>query len=307
MKNKYLKAITAVSMVLMMLIALSLPCFAAPIKLTVDLYDQFQWNVAAFTFENGKEVMHDMKPGFSGDWTYYVQPNAYYNGVNGCTKIILNYPKPFDGYFIIKSAKHLPLNPGYSYTLNNTFSIGTSSDMSILAYKMYYGDSSNNILYEDEIFTFTKAENTAASPWHTASASFKVRNNDSKITQYAFAVEIAPFLDVEFGDYNVTAFHLAFTDFFFEVDDPTLNPGIFEPPTSNSWDSNKDEMSSIMDNLPNSDDVKLSNVDMSNFRQGLACIKQMFNGLVSKTGLSSLIVFVLTFSLGVYLIGRKVG
>lgn len=307
MKNKYLKAITAVSMVLMMLIALSLPCFAAPIKLTVDLYDQFQWNVAAFTVENGKEVIHDMKPGFSGDWTYYVKPNSYFNGVRGCTEIILNYPLPFDGYFVIKSAKHIPLNTGYTYSLNNTFSLGTTSEPVIMVYKMYYGDSSNNILYEDEIFTYSKDVGVSSLRWNTASASFTVRKED-KIKQYAFAVEILPFQNADhIGDNSYDTFHLCFTDFYFEVDDPTLNPGIFEPPTSNSWDNNKDEMSSIMDDLPNSDDVELSNVDMSNFRQGLACIKQMFNGLVSKTGLSSLIVFVLTFSLGVYLIGRKVG
>ena len=89
--------------------------------------------------------------------------------------------------------------------------------------------------------------------------------------------------------------------------DEIMNPGVYEEPTTNEWEENKDEFEQIESELPTFDSSDMSEVDISNYSGGFGVVRYLFDRFLSVSGLTPLLAFALTFGLGVFLIGRKVG
>lgn len=101
----------------------------------------------------------------------------------------------------------------------------------------------------------------------------------------------------------LTAFRNSIVQGFYDV----MNPGVYEEPTSNAWEDNKDKFEQIESELPEFDSSILDNVDISDYSGAFGAVRYLFERFLNASSLTTLLVFSLTFGLGVFLIGRKVG
>ncbi|MGN0539430.1 MAG: hypothetical protein ACI4KI_06200 [Candidatus Fimenecus sp.] len=260
---------------------------------------------------------------------YDTSYKAYANGLSGSNKIditnkvtktyyssgqytLFNFPKYDDvgatGLALkLDSGFNVNLYPGKSYSFSFRY-VQRFNSMAWVKLSVYYYTGNNPYSSSDwvegeNLFIYSLYElNDSGSSWHDVNGTFTVPTFNSSF-YCAFVLEYIS-NDVVGSSSNQW---IALGDFTYSLYDPYLNPGTYDPPTSNSWEDSKDEFSSVEAEMPTLADGDLSDVDLSNFSKGFACINSIFDKLLTKTNLSVVLVFSLTFGLGIYLIGRKVG
>lgn len=202
---------------------------------------------------------------------------------------------------------NVDLYPGKSYKFNFRY-VQRFNSLCIFKMSVYYytgnNPSNSSDWVEGEnlfIYTLNERFNTGY-PWQDVSGTFTVPTFNNSF-YCAFVFEFT-FNDSDTS--NLKPF-IRLGDFSYSLYDPYLNPGTYDPPTSNAWEDSQDEFSSVEAALPSLSDGDLSDVDLSNFSKGFSCINSLFDKLLSKTNLTAVLAFSLTFGLGIYLIGRKVG
>lgn len=208
----------------------------------------------------------------------------------------------------LDSGFNVDLYPGESYSFNFRYAQRLNSlnwfKLSVYYYTGNNPNSSSDWVEGENLFIYTLYEqfDNTFTTWKNVNGTFTVPTFNSSFYS-SFVLEYIN-NDVAGSSLNQI---LYLGDFSYSLSSPLYGEH-YNPPDTNI-SSNIDDYNDIVSSLPTVDSDNLSDLmssfDISDFSKAFDCFNTVFDNFISSLNLTHVLLFTLTFGLGIYVLGRR--
>lgn len=288
-KTKYKKHLLTLIVTVLLLVSINLNSFALS-SLTVD-FNKGSYRASIVTSSGVSDVTRTTARG-----------RVTYKGVP-CTAFQYNSSYEYNHKILLVGAD-ISFYSDTQYKFSGKFACQNSflPDEMLFSLTVYITNSSGESLPLIPLLNDFHCSSTTDN-WTTFNGTF--RFPDTAGYNESFQL----FLIVIFTTYptNIPNTLYYLSDVVFEIDDPMY--GQHYTPPDNPMNDMNDKIESVDKDLPTIDDVDLSGLmnsfDFSEYNQGFSSFNDVFSKVLTATNMTSVLLFTLTFGLGIYIIGRR--